>query len=93
MVFCHGREQEVANMCEYAGKCDEKIDCTTSDDINSGKYPVYSVGFGECKRDDGKINISEAVREMTREELIVENAKLKYQCRILANRCDMKESQ
>lgn len=37
--------------------------------------------------------MSEAVREMTREELIAEKAKLEEQCRILANRCDMKECQ
>lgn len=37
--------------------------------------------------------MSEAVREMTREELIAEKAKLEEQCRVLANRCDMKERQ
>ena len=36
--------------------------------------------------------MSEAVREMTREELISQKAKLEEQCRVLANRCDMKES-
>lgn len=38
------------------------------------------------------IEMSEAVREMTREELISQKAKLEEQCRVLANRCDMKES-
>lgn len=37
--------------------------------------------------------MSKAVREMTREELIAEKAELKEQCRVLANRCDMKERQ
>lgn len=37
--------------------------------------------------------MSEAVREMTMEELIAEKAKQEEQCRVLANRCDMKERQ
>ena len=37
--------------------------------------------------------MSEAVREITREELIAKKAELAEQCRVLANRCDMKESQ
>ena len=37
--------------------------------------------------------MGEAVREMTRDELVAEKAKLEEQCRVLANRCDMKESQ
>lgn len=37
--------------------------------------------------------MSEAVRGMTREELIAEKAKQEEQCRVLANRCDMKERQ
>lgn len=37
--------------------------------------------------------MSEAVREMTMEELIAEKEKLEEQCRVLANRCDMKERQ
>lgn len=44
-------------------------------------------------RDDGGIIMSKAVREMTREELISEKAKQEEQCRVLANRCDMKERQ
>lgn len=52
MLFCHGRGKEEADMCEYEDECNEKINITTSDDINSGKYPVYSVGFGCCMRDD-----------------------------------------
>ena len=93
MVFCHGRGKEEADICEYAEKCNEKIDCTTSDDVNSEKYPVYCAGFGRCMRDDGGIIMSKAVREMTREELIAEKAKQEEQCRVLANRCDMKERQ
>ena len=57
MDFCQGRGKE-ADICKYSEKCDEKFDCTTSVDINSGKYPVYIAGFGECKRDDGGINMS-----------------------------------
>lgn len=37
--------------------------------------------------------MGEAVREMTRDELVAEKAKLEEQCRVLANRCDMKERQ
>lgn len=37
--------------------------------------------------------MSEAVREITREELIAEKAELEEQCRVLADRCDMKERQ
>ena len=37
--------------------------------------------------------MSEAVREMTRDELVAEKAELEEQCRVLANRCDMKERQ
>lgn len=37
--------------------------------------------------------MSEAVREITREELIAEKAKQEEQCQVLANRCDMKEHQ
>ena len=37
--------------------------------------------------------MSEAVREMTRDELVAEKAKQEEQCRVLANRCDMKERQ
>ena len=37
--------------------------------------------------------MSEVVREMTRDELVAEKAKLEEQCRVLANRCDMKERQ
>ncbi len=37
--------------------------------------------------------MSEAVREITREELIAEKAELEEQCRVLDNRCDMKERQ
>lgn len=36
--------------------------------------------------------MGDAAREMTRDELVAEKAKLEEQCRVLANRCDMKEN-
>lgn len=85
MDWCRGRIKEVS-ICEHAEKCNEKIDCTSSDDWVKGIFPVYCAGFGEykCMRDDRGIKMSEAVRKMTREEIVSEinrligkNAKLK----------------
>ena len=89
MWWCSGRVGN-ACLCEYGKECNEKIECTTCDDINRGIYPVYLAGFGECKRDDGGINMSEAVREMTREELIAERDKYRAEAdRQYRNKCKL----
>lgn len=93
MDFCQGRGKVKTNICEYAEECNEKIECTTCDDIERGIYPVYITGFGRCIRDDGGVDMSEAVREMTREELFSECAKLERECLVLSDKCKMKERQ
>lgn len=91
MDWCSGRIKEVS-ICEYAGKCDEKIDCTTNSDMETEKFPVYCVGLGEykCMRDDGEVKMSEAVRRMTREELIAERDKYRVEAdRQYQNKCKL----
>lgn len=94
MDLCRGRIKEVS-ICEHAEKCNEKIDCTSSDDWVKGIFPVYCTGFGEykCMRDDGGIKMSEAVREMTREELFSECTKLEMERLVFADKCNAKERQ
>lgn len=91
MDWCSGGIKGFS-ICEYAGKCDEKIDCTTNSDMETGKFPVYCVGLGEykCMRDDGAVKMSEAVREMTREELIAEKDKYRAEAdRQYQNKCNL----
>ena len=91
MDWCRGRIKEVS-LCKYAEKCNEKIDCTSSDDWEKGIFPVYCVGFWECRcmRDDGGIKMSEAVRRMTREELIAERDEYRLEAdRQYQNKCKL----
>lgn len=91
-ALCTGRG--IAGECKYLEKCGAKTEFGLRDNRQPDTLSLYCMNrVGTCLRDDGGIKMSEAVREMTRDELIVEKAKLEEQCRILANRCDNKEYQ
>lgn len=70
MGFCQGRGKVKTNICEYVEECNEKIECTTCDDIERGIYPVYIAGFGECKRDDRLSEKVGATMNREKEEML-----------------------
>lgn len=76
--------------CEYVKECNDKIDFTTINDIASGRYGYCVRVGGKCMRDDGEGKMSEAVRKMTREELIVARDKYKAEAdRQYQNKCKL----